>query len=178
MHYNIEYESQLCMTRVRWADIIDEDDQGDPNEMSTVTVIYDTQRFVIPVDPTMAVRDVEAFVSLRYSELPHNGYVLTHGGRFLTGGVIIMNILNDESLHVVIRPDNFQVQVRLTNDSTRLLMVQSIDTVRILKLRLAYLENMQYTPFMLSLGDQVLEDELRTLQSYGIVQDSLLSIDA
>ena len=57
-------------------------------------------------------------------------------------------------------------------------MVQSIDTVRILKLRLAYLENMQYTPFMLSLGDQVLEDELRTLQSYGIVQDSLLSIDA
>ena len=89
-----------------------------------------------------------------------------------------MNILNDESLHVVIRPDNFQVQVRLTNDGTRLLMVQSIDTVRILKLRLAYLENMQYTPFMLSLGDQVLEDELRTLQSYGIVQDSLLSIDA
>ena len=104
------------MTRVRWADIIDEDDQGDPNEMSTVTVIYDTQRFVIPVDPTMAVRDVEAFVSLRYSELPHNGYVLTHGARFLIGGVIIMNILNDESLHVVIRPDNFQVQVRLTND--------------------------------------------------------------
>ena len=89
-----------------------------------------------------------------------------------------MNILNDESLHVVIRPDNFQVQVRLTNDSTRLLMVQSIDTVRILKLRLAYLENMQYTSFMLSLGDQVLEDELRTLQSYGIVQESLLSIDA
>jgi hypothetical protein len=57
-------------------------------------------------------------------------------------------------------------------------MVQSIDTVRILKLRLAYLENMQYTSFMLSLGDQVLEDELRTLQSYGIVQESLLSIDA
>ena len=166
------------MTRVRWADIIDEDDQGDPNEMSIVTVIYDTQRFVIPVDPTMAVRDVEAFVSLRCSELPHNGYVLTHGARFLKGGVIIMNILNDESLHVVIRPDNFQVQVRLTNDSTRLLMVQSIDTVRILKLRLAYLENMQYTSFILSLGDQVLEDELRTLQSYGIVQDSLLSIDA
>ena len=166
------------MTRVRWADIVDEDDQGDPNEMSTVTVLYDMQRFVIPVDPTTAVRDLKAFVSLRCSELPYDGYVLTHGGRFLTGGVIVMNILNDESLHVVIRPDNYQVQVRLTNDSTRLLMVQSIDTVRILKLRLAYLENIQYTPFMLSLGDQVLEDELRTLRSYGIVHDSLLSIDA
>ena len=157
--------------------MMDEDDQGDTKEMPTVTVIHGAQRFVILVGPTISVRDVRASVLTKCPELLHDGYVLTYSGQFLTDGVIIMNILNSDSLHVVMRPDSFQVQVRLINHGTRLLMVQNIDTVRVLKLRLAYLENMQHTPFMLSLGGQVLEDELRTLQGYGIVRDSLLSVD-